>query len=183
MKALKLLLPLILIGVALFLNGARNVQAVPNQVPSPYVASPTKSPNTQSTPKEEERNAQPIVSAYKQSGTTPTRNKNAAQQHDSAQELALNAALSRYTGQLASYTFWLVIVGAIGVIIAALQAMFLFASIQEHLRPKVTIRSLAMINDLLTRIEDKAPFRFALTLVNHGGTRVKRLALVVRFKG
>jgi hypothetical protein len=113
------------------------------------------------------------VSANQHNGASPAAHQDSTQQKRESAELALNQSLTLYTGELARYTFWLVIVGAMGGVIALLQAMFLFASIQEYLRPKVHIRTFNMINDLRTHMQDKAPFRFALVLVNHGGSRAK----------
>ncbi|MGA3230387.1 MAG: hypothetical protein ABSD51_10600, partial [Candidatus Binatus sp.] len=165
---------MILIASALLLNGARNVRAdaVPSQVPTPQTSSEAKRPNAETNSKQE-HGPTPSGVSNQQSRNTPTPGQDSENQKRESAELALNRSLILYTGQLAVYTFWLVIVGAVASLVALLQAGFSFVSIQGYLRPNVRIRSFHLINDLRSYVEDKALLRFMLVLVNHGGSRAK----------
>ena len=164
---------LILIASALFLNGVISAKADPLQIPSPQASGTAKSPT--SSDNAQQQNSRPptsgVTSPELRQTIPPT--QNAHDQNEQSEALDLTLRLTDYTGSLATYTALLVVVGVSSVLIALLQGALFFISIQEYVRPKVRIRTLTMVNDLPTRMDDKAPFRFALVLVNHGGTRAK----------
>jgi hypothetical protein len=164
---------LILIASALLINSGKNADTWPKQVPSPHTAHGTESKKS-ATGSQQNQSAsqQPSLATEKQQNASAADKNNGDSNREQRAEV-LNAALTAYTGELANYTELLVFIGFLGVFVAFIQVASFIWSAQEQIRPRIKVRSLTMVNDLLTEQHDKAPFRFSLMLFNQGGSGAK----------